>query len=76
MMGRGHEKGWSAWIAILITRIFLRSCYVQYITESVIVNPVILIHALGRQAETKGASVLARLPRSLGPRHSLNCLSD
>ena len=64
---RGCGRRWSGWFAPLITNIYLRCCYLQYTSvlslsnkESVIMDVVILVHALGKQGKIKAVPALTR----------------
>lgn len=68
--GRGHGRAWGDCFAILITRIFIRDCYLQYTNfvnltnkEWVILIIVISVHALGKQG---AATLLTRLLSLIG----------
>ena len=73
VISRGHGRWWSEFFAIiLITRIFLRGSYVQYINfpslsdkESVIVGFVIPDQILRKQEKIKATPVLTSFPGSL-----------
>ena len=70
VIGRGHGRAWGECFAILITRIFIRDCYLQYTNfvnltnkEWVILIIVISVHALGKQG---AAPLLTRLLSLIG----------
>ena len=76
MIGWSHGRGWSGWLAFLITGMFLRVCFVQYTsllslsnTESVIVSTVIIVHAGRNQRShnTTFLTTLTTLPHLLDP---------
>ena len=70
---------WGGWLAIPITSIVFRGCYWWHANflslseeESAIVSAFVSVHASGKQGKINKASVLTKLPHSLGPWRSLN----
>ena len=71
-VGRGYEKRWIGWFPIPMASIFIRDYYLQYTNflslsnkESVIVSPIITVHALRNRGEIQTVSVVTRSSSSL-----------